>query len=312
LLKYVDAGLIEFRQWDSIAMLEKAFEGEHRPLGFDSLKKKLGTRAKDRKKFGDLVRFLLLKIYGGLYVDANTILLRDMSDLYNAPVEFSYQWSFYRNYNTAILRMWRNSTTLRVIMEKALANVNKKHPKPFNPMIITKYLAKERDRVYTPSMPYAKNPKLFCFPSAVFDPLWLKVDGMTPNDNLVPNLSLFSDVFNAGWVSGEVKPSERGRALREWLVTNPDAWHMINKTLDNEKDLLIKHAHLEIVKSTRLPDRFYRGAYAYHWHKNWDASIPPSSWMGIMLERYNQFLDGDVRNIYGETFGLGSKQDTRS
>ncbi|KAG0230441.1 hypothetical protein B0O80DRAFT_423108 [Mortierella sp. GBAus27b] len=67
----------------------------------------------------DEARFLILHRYGGMYLDADVLLLRDMSPLYDAGMEFAYEWSNTGMYNTAILRLNRGSSVARRILDGA-------------------------------------------------------------------------------------------------------------------------------------------------------------------------------------------------
>jgi lipopolysaccharide biosynthesis glycosyltransferase len=40
-----------------------------------------------------MARFLLCHRFGGIYLDADTLLLRDFEELFNWPGAFAYRWS---------------------------------------------------------------------------------------------------------------------------------------------------------------------------------------------------------------------------
>ncbi|KAG0377417.1 hypothetical protein BGX24_006134 [Mortierella sp. AD032] len=69
----------------------------------------------------DEARFLILNRYGGMYLDADVLLLRDMSPFYDAGMEFAYEWSNTLMYNTAILRLNKGSSVARRILDGATA-----------------------------------------------------------------------------------------------------------------------------------------------------------------------------------------------
>ncbi|KAF9407396.1 hypothetical protein BGZ94_002707 [Podila epigama] len=69
----------------------------------------------------DEARFLLLYRYGGMYLDADVLLLKDMSPFYEAGREFAYEWSNTEMYNTAILRLNKHSSVARRILDGAKA-----------------------------------------------------------------------------------------------------------------------------------------------------------------------------------------------
>ena len=57
--------------------------------------------AKYRVSLSDLVRFVVLDHYGGIYTDGDTIYLKDMRFFWY--FNFSYRWTFLNAYNTAVL-----------------------------------------------------------------------------------------------------------------------------------------------------------------------------------------------------------------
>ncbi|ORY96012.1 hypothetical protein BCR41DRAFT_365039, partial [Lobosporangium transversale] len=119
---------------------------------------------------------------------------------------------------------------------------------------------------------------LVMMPTAIFDPLWLRVD------NAESSIGLLDD-------------SER---MMEDLRSFPDAFSdpdavcpaQVNKSHhrgnENEKDFAAG------------PEVFFTGAYAYHWHNNWRTPIDPDSWIGLMRKAYDGFLAGERPNLYGE------------
>ncbi|KAG0028736.1 hypothetical protein BGZ81_004464 [Podila clonocystis] len=72
----------------------------------------------------DEARFLILYRYGGMYLDADVLLLKDISPFYDAGIEFAYEWSNTEMYNTAVLRLNQNSSVARRILDGAKARVN--------------------------------------------------------------------------------------------------------------------------------------------------------------------------------------------
>ncbi|KAG0347503.1 hypothetical protein BG004_007650 [Podila humilis] len=69
----------------------------------------------------DEARFLILYKYGGIYLDADVLLLKDMSPFYSLGQEFAYEWSNTEMYNTAVLRLHKNSSVARRILDAAKA-----------------------------------------------------------------------------------------------------------------------------------------------------------------------------------------------
>ncbi|CAG8645016.1 17235_t:CDS:2, partial [Cetraspora pellucida] len=182
--------------------------------------------------YSDLVRFVLLYRYGGMYVDADVLFLRDMRPVYHLDQEFAYRWSFWLNYNTAILRLNAKSETVRTVVENAM-----QHNMNFHPFQIKYYLVKKRIVVKQDLDKY-----LYMMPTTVFDPLWLKVDLALSKQVTKPNINYFHDTYKS-----------------------------------NVKE-------------------FFRGAFTYHWHNQWESSIPHHSWFGILQKAYDEFIDGQSPN----------------
>ncbi|ORX89003.1 hypothetical protein K493DRAFT_235000 [Basidiobolus meristosporus CBS 931.73] len=248
LLKYPST-LIEFRRWNIDTIISASPD-------FANIK------VKDIRtvSYSDMVRFLVLHIHGGMYLDADVLLLRDMRPLYHTPVDFAYKWSYTRNYNTAVLRMHANSTTSKYLVQKAIKN-----NMGFHPRNIKTYLedwAKEHPKIHGA---YKEAPNVLMLPSAIFDPLWLRVDKYESGKTINPNLAEFEDVFRMDRIDGE---------------------------FDGYKDF----AH------TRAFENFFPGAFAYHWHNNWNTPILPGSWFGVMKQEFDSFLNGKSANYYGERF----------
>ncbi|ORZ27704.1 hypothetical protein BCR41DRAFT_367297 [Lobosporangium transversale] len=305
----------------------------------------------------DEARFLILNRNGGIYLDADVLLLKDMSPFYDAGLEFAYEWSHTGMYNTAILRLLPGSSVARRILdgakrrkaeilrlkqlerelqrqrmeeqqleaemeemeeeerrEKELENirdeekeasvakkstldfvhqvrthVKNKALKPLPKSSSHRRLRRRQLRVlhgmrpeeiYHPARlreylrPQDKAIEgngLIMVPPAVFDPLWLRVDHAEPTKSTDPEKMLedlpgFTDVFHEA--PNTVCPRQEG----------------------------------EEVEFSAGPEVFFTGAYAYHWHNSWQASIEPKSWMGFMLKAYKDSVERRRPNLYGEWF----------
>jgi WD repeat and SOF domain-containing protein 1 len=105
----------------------------------------------------DAVRFVVLHKYGGMYIDADILLLRDLQPFYMH--EFAYRWSILDEFNTAILRLYPQSNISSILLNRAHQT---RTPSVFFPTSIRSYLH-----------PTVLNR----IPSVFFDPLWLAADG---------------------------------------------------------------------------------------------------------------------------------------
>lgn len=108
----------------------------------------------------DMARFVLCHRFGGTYLDADTIFLRDWEELWGWKGAFAYRWSRLEKYNTAVLRMHKNSALGSWLFRTALKN-----DFDFHPMTVSNY-ARE---AYMDDL-------LQRLPDALFDPAWLNVE----------------------------------------------------------------------------------------------------------------------------------------
>ncbi|CAG8569847.1 12164_t:CDS:1 [Racocetra fulgida] len=184
LLKYSPT-LIEFKLWNMSELLSSSdvYAGWQEP---DYFLKSV--------KLSDLVRFVVLHKYGGIYIDSDVLLVRDMRPLYYANFEFSYRWSMKNEYNTAVLRLWKQSSSSEMVIRGAIKNNMDFHP--FN---IRKYLS-----TYENSSVQETNKLIYMLPSALFDPLWLKRDRIQTKSVLSPNFRKFDDFFNSSIIPDEI------------------------------------------------------------------------------------------------------------
>lgn len=108
----------------------------------------------------DMARFVLCHRFGGIYLDADTIFLRDWEELWGWRGAFAYRWSRLEKYNTAVLRLNKNSALGRFLFRTALKN-----GLDFHPMTISRYT---KD-AYLEGL-------LLRLPDALFDSAWLNTE----------------------------------------------------------------------------------------------------------------------------------------
>ena len=82
----------------------------------------------------DVARFILTHRFGGIYLDADTIFLRDWEELWGWRGAFAYRWSRLEKYNTAVLRLNKGSALGTFLFRTALKN-----GLDFHPMTVAKY-----------------------------------------------------------------------------------------------------------------------------------------------------------------------------
>lgn len=108
----------------------------------------------------DMARFVLTHRFGGVYLDADTIFLRDWEELWGWKGQFAYRWSWHNKYNTAVLKLHKGSALGTFLFKTALEN-----GLDFHPMTVSRYL---KDA--------GLENLLFRIPDALFDPAWLNME----------------------------------------------------------------------------------------------------------------------------------------
>jgi WD repeat and SOF domain-containing protein 1 len=108
----------------------------------------------------DMARFVLCHRFGGIYLDADTIFLRDWEELWGWKGGFAYRWSRLEKYNTAVLRMNKGSALGTFLFRTALKN-----GLDFHPMTVSRYTADAH-----------LEGLLLRLPDALFDSAWLNTE----------------------------------------------------------------------------------------------------------------------------------------
>ncbi|KAI0320357.1 hypothetical protein OF83DRAFT_602412 [Amylostereum chailletii] len=151
----------------------------------DNMLNRLGSKSAssyDRLSviLSDMARFVLCHRFGGVYLDADTIFLRDWEELWGWKGAFAYRWSRLEKYNTAVLRMHRNSALGTFLFRTALKN-----GLDFHPMSISKY-----------TKDAALEGLLLRLPDALFDSAWLNTEDYQRNRPPQPYFQEFADFFD--------------------------------------------------------------------------------------------------------------------
>ncbi|KAJ7248571.1 glycosyltransferase family 32 protein [Mycena haematopus] len=128
----------------------------------------------------DMARFVLCHRFGGVYLDADTILLRDWEELWGWKGAFAYRWSRLPKYNTAVLRMNRGSALGTFLFRTALRN-----GLDFHPMTVSRYT---KD-AYLEGL-------LLRLPDALFDGAWLNTEEYQRDRPPQPYFTAFGDFFD--------------------------------------------------------------------------------------------------------------------
>ena len=108
----------------------------------------------------DMARFILCDRFGGIYLDTDTIFLRDWEELWGWKGAFAYRWSRLKRYNTAVLHLNKGSALGQFIFRTALKN-----DLDFHPMTISRYTKDAH-----------LEGLLLRLPDALFDSAWLNTE----------------------------------------------------------------------------------------------------------------------------------------
>ncbi|KAG6841917.1 hypothetical protein C0991_005097 [Blastosporella zonata] len=140
-------------------------EGTATKTDSDNLLNRAGSKSSstyDRMSviLSDMVRFVLCHRFGGTYLDADTIFLRDWEELWGWKGAFAYRWSRLPRYNTAVLHMNKNSALGTFLFRTALKN-----DLDFHPMTISRYTQDAH-----------LEELLLRLPDALFDSAWLNTE----------------------------------------------------------------------------------------------------------------------------------------
>ncbi|TFK31370.1 glycosyltransferase family 32 protein [Crucibulum laeve] len=151
----------------------------------DDMLNRLGSKSSssyDRMSviLSDMARFVLCHRFGGIYLDADTIFLRDWEELWGWKGAFAYRWSRLPDYNTAVLRMNKGSALGSFLFRTALRN-----GLDFHPMTVSKYTADAH-----------VEGLLLRLPDALFDSAWLNTENYQRDRPPQPYFTEFADFFD--------------------------------------------------------------------------------------------------------------------
>ncbi|KAF9244600.1 hypothetical protein BU15DRAFT_59364 [Melanogaster broomeanus] len=118
----------------------------------------------------DMARFVLCHRFGGIYLDADTIFLRDWEELWGHKGAFAYRWS----------RLEKNSAVGSFLFRTALKN-----GLDFHPMTVSRYTKDAH-----------LEGLLLRLPDALFDSAWLNTEMFQRERPPQPYFTEFADFFN--------------------------------------------------------------------------------------------------------------------
>ena len=130
----------------------------------------------------DIFRFVVLHLHGGVYLDMDMLLLRDIRPLLLSKRVFTARWGAHEgqgDINTAILSLSPNSSLSSYFLRIGLRLGLSYHPR------ILGDIARKDGRM----------KDLLVLETAVFDPVWTEFDGAREGKCTVPCFKAFEDFF---------------------------------------------------------------------------------------------------------------------
>ncbi|KAF5355904.1 hypothetical protein D9756_004160 [Leucocoprinus leucothites] len=232
----------------------------------------------------DLARFILCHRYGGIYLDADTLFLRDWEDMWGWRGAFAYRWSRLPRYNTAVLKLNKNSALGKFLFRTALKN-----NLDFHPMTMSVYLRE----AYLEGL-------LLMLPDALFDSAWLNTEGYQLSRPPQPYFSNFEQFFDTP-ISESAAPQALGF---EGFFRGAYSYHFHNfwwKPFDparNWPDLGPKFAEGE--RKVRTALRGDRGRAAAKEEDTVDQDRRDLDWATVLKRTFESYIRGERPNMYGE------------
>ncbi|THV07675.1 hypothetical protein K435DRAFT_772530 [Dendrothele bispora CBS 962.96] len=141
----------------------------------------------------DMARFILCHRFGGIYLDVDTLFLRDWEELWGWKGAFAYRWSRLERYNTAVLHLNKGSALGTFLFRTALKN-----DLDFHPITVSRYLKDAH-----------LEGLLLRVPDALFDPAWLNTEYFQRDRPPQPYFTDFADFFDTPAV-GSAAPQALG------------------------------------------------------------------------------------------------------
>ncbi|CAE6469311.1 unnamed protein product [Rhizoctonia solani] len=245
----------------------------------------------------DMARFVLCHRFGGIYLDADTLLLRDWEELWGYKGAFAYRWSRLEEYNTAVLRLNRGSALgtflFRTALHKGL---------DFHPMTIWQYV---KDA--------GLNGLLFRLPDALFDSAWLNTEDYQRDRPAFPFFTEFGQFFespkqdsagpNMLGFEGFFRGAYSYHYHNSWWVpfdrtrNYPDLGSRFAAGEKLAKEELLRKAREALAQK----DGDHKAVHAPHLERwSQDEDQPDLSWATVMKRTFEAFIRGERSNVYGE------------
>lgn len=172
---YITKGVLEFKNFDLKELCASDLSSfKTTEMCKYALNNNLDLSSSDLTALSDLVRFMVLDIYNGIYTDGDVIYLKNMKLFWD--FNFVYRWSFTNNYNTAVMGINKLKdpfiSELYDYMTKRYTNVFD-FIHGFHPYTLSNIVQGMNADIYS-------YKPLKTVSSLVVDPVWLCHDGFIP------------------------------------------------------------------------------------------------------------------------------------
>ncbi|THW91633.1 hypothetical protein D6D15_03709 [Aureobasidium pullulans] len=274
----------------------------------------------------DTVRFIILHQHGGVYLDMDALMLRDLRPLLIPQKHaFAERWGAHNNpgeYNTAIMSLTANSSLSSYLLRGGVRmGLN------FHPRVMGRMIWKEGRDLEFPMLE-----------TAAFDPIWTEFNWDREGRCTVPCLRDYSAVFKGKlnalkdeWESfdgpqlarldfnttseqhqlqsAKFKRSVQPALDSEHVSVTPMSGPMDSFTTTNSETTALRNAGAILpyrIEQDKFPpnnrtlENFFRGAWTYHIHNQWLKEPEPNSWLHVLQSAHDGFFDGSRVNPYGE------------
>ncbi|KAF9040506.1 glycosyltransferase family 32 protein [Panaeolus papilionaceus] len=239
----------------------------------------------------DMARFILCHRFGGIYLDADTIFLRDWEELWGWKGAFAYRWSRLQKYNTAVLHLNKNSALGKFLFRTALKN-----DLDFHPMTVSRYT---KD-AYTEGL-------LLRLPDALFDSAWLTTEFHQHDRPPQPFFTNFEQFFDTP-ATDSAAPSALGF---EGFFRGAYSYHFHNswwKPFDparNWPDLGPRFKEGEHIARRNLREAAAKKGITspIRYEDNHDSVTDDRrdlDWSTVLKRTFEAYVRGERPNMYGE------------
>ncbi|EPQ60603.1 hypothetical protein GLOTRDRAFT_68379 [Gloeophyllum trabeum ATCC 11539] len=254
------------------------------------MKDRVGSQSPEEKDglstiLSDMARFVLCHRFGGIYLDADTILLRDWEELWGWHGAFAYRWSRLKKYNTAVLKMGKGSALGTFLLRTAVKNGF-----DFHPMTISDYT---KD-AYLEEL-------LLRLPDALFDSAWLNTENYQNERPPQPYFESFRDFFSTpqqqnaqpgavgfhGFFKGAYSYHYHGSDFWSWPFDPARNWPDLGPRFDSSERAARSSA-----------------AVAKHFEEDREDMVSDDKrdldWSTVILRTFEAYIRGERPNMYGE------------